>query len=539
MTKDVRKENRMELKGQIEDIIFTNEANSYTVCTMMHENEVITCTGYLPFVNVGDVILANGNFVRHATYGEQFKVDTFEKQMPNTIDEIERYLGSGIIKGIGPATSRKIIDKFGEDTIYVLQFEPYKLSQIKGITSEKAGQIGSSFNEIWELWKLVMFLNQYGIGTTNANRVYKELGVSAIEKIKENPYILLQFLYGVDFKNVDQMALTLGVEHDSEHRIASGIKYVMSLSTKNGNTCVSKEKLLEYVSQILCVELSVVENEFTALCYAKELYLEDGFVFLSDYYVAEENVAKKMLLLANTKAKYNFNLDKKMKEYEKELEIELSEEQKEAVKEVFKRRLTIITGGPGTGKTTIIKMLIKLLKREGMEVALCAPTGRAAKRITETTGEEAKTLHRLLEIGKTEENNLNIYAEVTKIKQDVVIVDEMSMVDIVLMNFLSKALKEDTMLILIGDSDQLPSVGPGSVLKDLITSGEIPTKKLTQIYRQAAESQIITNAHKINEGNEEIDLNKKNGDFFFIRESNILEQIIELIQTRLPKMRTI
>ena len=529
----------MEIKGQVEDIIFMNENNSYTVCTLLLEKEIITAVGYLPFINIGDIIIASGNFVKHATYGEQFKIDTYEKVMPNTSKEIEKYLGSGIIKGVGPATSKKIVDKFGDETIYVLQFEPYKLSQIKGITSDKALEISNEFNNVWELWKIVMFLKQYGIGTANANRVYKELGISAIDKIKENPYILLKFLYGVDFKNIDRMALSMGFEHDSTHRISSGIKYALGLTTRNGNTCVLKENLIEYVSNILCVDKDLVENELTALCYAKELYIENGYAFLSDYYLAEEVVAKKLLLLTNTSNKRNINLDKKIEDFENELKITLSNEQKEAVKSVFENKVSIITGGPGTGKTTIIKMLIKLFKYEKMEFALCAPTGRAAKRITETTGEEAKTLHRFLELGKVDDDEVNINYEVTRIKQDAVIVDEMSMVDIILMNYLSKALQEKTRLVLIGDSDQLPSVGPGSVLKDLIDSGAIPTKKLTEIYRQAAESQIITNAHKINSGSEDIDLNKKDGDFFFIRENNLLQQIIELIGTRLPKMRNL
>ena len=527
----------MEIKGQIEDIIFMNETNSYTVCTILLEKEIITAVGYLPFINIGDIIIAKGNFIKHVTYGEQFKIDTFEKTMPNTINEIEKYLGSGIIKGIGPATSKKIVDRFGNDTIYVLQFEPYKLAEIRGVTSAKAQEISDEFNNVWELWKIVMFLQQYGIGTTNANRVYKELGISAIDKIKENPYILLKFLYGVDFRNIDKMAIAMGIEHDSNHRIASGIKYAMGLTSKNGNTCVLKENLIEHVSNILSVNKDLVENEFTALCYAKELYFENGYAFLSDYYLAEEVVAKKLLMLNKSYNKNNINLDKKIEDFEKELNITLSKEQKNAVKSVFKNKVTIITGGPGTGKTTIIKMLIRLLKYEKMEFALCAPTGRATKRITETTGEEAKTLHRFLELGKVDEEVVNINYEVTRITQDVVIVDEMSMVDIVLMNYLAKALQEKTRLVLIGDSDQLPSVGPGSVLKDLIDSGEIKTQKLTEIYRQAAESQIVTNAHKINSGDESLDLNKKDGDFFFIRENNLLTQIIELMGIRLPKMR--
>lgn len=529
----------MEIKGQIEDIIYTNESNSYTVCTLILEKEIITAVGYLPFINIGDIIVAQGNFIKHATYGEQFKINTFEKTMPNTIAEIEKYLGSGIIKGVGPATSRKIVEKFGEETIYVLQYEPYKLSQIKGITSTKAQEISNEFNNVWELWKIVMFLQKYGIGTTNANRVYKELGIEAINKIKENPYILLKFLYGVDFKSIDKMALSMGIEHDSISRISSGIKYAMNLSVKNGNTCVLKDKLIEFVSNILSVETQLVENEFTALTYAKEIYLENGYAFLSDYYIAEENVAKKLLLLSKSTNKRNINIDKKIEEFEKKLNITLSKDQKSAVKLVFENKVSIITGGPGTGKTTIIKMLIELLKYEELEFALCAPTGRAAKRITETTKEDAKTLHRFLELGKVDEEGVNLNYEVTRVKQDVVIVDEMSMVDIVLMNYLAKALQEKTRLVLIGDSDQLPSVGPGSVLKDLIESEEIPTQKLTEIYRQATESQIVTNAHKINMGSEEIDLNKKDGDFFFIKETNLLSQIIELMGIRLPKMRNI
>ena len=391
----------MEIKGQIEDIIYSNESNSYTVCTIILEKEIITAVGYLPFINIGDIIVAQGNFVKHATYGEQFKIDTFEKTMPNTTQEIEKYLGSGIIKEIGPATSKKIVSRFGEDTIYVLQYEPSKLSQIKGITESKANEISNEFNNVWELWKIVMFLQQYGIGTTNANRVYKELGIGAIEKIKENPYILLKFLYGVDFKNIDRMALTLGIEHESTHRISSGIKYAMNQSTKNGNTCVLKEKLIEYVANILNVYPELVENEFTNLCYSREVYFENGYAFLSDYYLAEEVVAKKLLMLTNSHNKNNINLDKKIAEFEKELNITLSKEQKEAVKSVFENRVSIITGGPGTGKTTIIKMLIKLFKYDETEFALCAPTGRAAKRITETTGEEAKTLHRFLELRKS------------------------------------------------------------------------------------------------------------------------------------------
>lgn len=529
----------MELKGQIEEIIFSNENNSYTVCSMSVNGGDITAVGYLPFLNIGDLIVAHGEFVNHNLYGKQFKINTFEKAIPNTTNEIEKYLGSGIIKGIGPATSKKIVNKFGEDTIYTLQYEPEKLTSIKGITKSRAMEISESFNNVWELWQIVIFLQQYGIGTVNANRIYKEYGMNAINVIKENPYALLNILYGVDFKHIDKMALSMGIESTSSFRVSSGIKYALNLAARNGHTCVLEVNLVEYVSNVLDVERDLVKNELTALTYSKEIYREDEFVFLKDYYEAEETVAKKLLMLSRNFTKKIHSIDSKIEETERELNIELSKEQRDAVKACFENQLVIITGGPGTGKTTIIKVLIHLFKKQSTEVALCAPTGRAAKRMEEATSEDAKTLHRLLELGKMEENKLNLEYTVNKIKQQVVIVDEMSMVDIVLMNYLVRGLLENTKLILIGDCDQLASVGPGSVLNDLIESDVFVTKRLTEIYRQAAESKIVTNAHKINDGDKEIVVNEKSGDFFFIRENNIVEQIIELVSTRLPKLREI
>lgn len=486
----------------------------------------------MPFISAGDVVMLYGKMVTHSTYGEQFKVDTFEKIMPVSTREIEKYLGSGIIKGVGPVTSKKIIDKFGDNAIYILRFEPYKLAEISGITSAKATQISDEFNKQWELWQIVIFLQKYGIGATNAARVYKEYGINAINKIEENPYSLLSILYGVDFKTIDKMAISLGIDYDSNFRIASGIKYALSTSSRNGNTCVLKQNVLEYVSNILGVEKELVDNEISALLIAKELYVEDDKLFLKTYFEAEESVAQRLLMMCNDSVKIYHSLADKISTTERKLGITLSDEQKKAVETIFKNKVTIITGGPGTGKTTIIKTAITIMQKEGLDVALCAPTGRAAKRITETTGEEAKTLHRLLELGKTEEDEISLNFSVAKIDKDVVIVDEMSMVDIVLMHFLLKGLFDKTRLVLIGDSDQLPSVGPGNVLKDLIESDMIPTVKLTNIYRQAAESNIITNAHMINNG-DMIDLAKKDGDFFFLRANDIVNQIGNLASERL------
>lgn len=525
----------MEIKGQVEDIIYFNEVNSYTVCTLaVSDDSLITAVGYLPFIAEGDVIVAYGKFVNHSVYGEQFKIDTFEKVMPASCAEIEKYLGSGIIKGVGPVTSAKIVNKFGENTIYVLRFEPEKLASINGINMSKATQISEEFNKEWELWQIVIFLQRYGIGAANANRVYKELGIDAINKIEENPYILLDILYGVDFKVVDAMAINLGIDSDSSFRVACGIKYVLNLSARNGHTCVLKDSLVQFVSDILKVDCFVVENELSALSLAKEIYLENGFVFLKMYFEAEDVIASNLLMMCNDSVKKYKSLESKISDAEERLNIVLSDEQRTAVECVFNNKVCIITGGPGTGKTTIIKTIIDIMEREDLEYALCAPTGRAARRITDTTGVEAKTLHRLLELGKMEEEGLRLDFGVSKIDKDVVIVDEMSMVDTTLMFFLIKGLYSKTRLVMIGDSDQLPSVGPGSILKDLIVSDIIPVVRLNEVYRQAAESQIVTNAHKINDG-EMLDLNKKDGDFFFIKENDVVNQIIDLVTKRLKK----
>lgn len=529
----------LEIKGQIDNIIYSNESNGYTVCELISDMQVTTVVGYLPFINVGDIIVANGEMIKHNVYGEQFKVNTFEKVMPSSTVEIERYLGSGIIKGIGPATAKKIVNRFGDESIYILKCEPYKLAEIKGINSEKAQIISEEFNRLWGLWQIVTFLQKYEIGTANASRVYKELGENALNIIKDNPYVLLDILFGVGFEKIDKIAYELGVDFDSPYRISSAIKHGLKLALRNGHTCVLKKSITDFVVNTIGVDETVVENEVTSLVYANKLYIEENFIFLKEYYEAEENIAKKLLSMSLDKVKKCINLSKKIDEQESNIGIKLSDDQRKAIKLVFDNKVSIITGGPGTGKTTIIKMLVSLFKYEQKTVALCAPTGRAAKRITETTGEDAKTLHRLLEIGKTAEEGIDLDMMISKINQDVVIVDEMSMVDTAVMNYLVRGLKDTTRLILIGDAEQLPSVGAGLILKDLIDSNHIATMKLTEIYRQAGESNIVVNAHKINNG-ENISLNEKEGDFFFIKEgNNSLMQISDLLVNRLPKLRKI
>ena len=539
----------MELKGEVKEIIYQNEINSYTVAEFETSDEEITIVGYLPFINVGDTLKLVGKIVTHQDYGEQFKVDTFEKLMPETLGALERYLANGTIKGVGPATSKKIIDTFGEETIHVLKFEPERLTRIKGINSEKAEAISSSFIENWEVWQIVGYLEKFGIGIQNAKNVYKKLGANAIQEIESNPYILIDVANNVDFKKIDKMALEIGLPYNNEKRIRSGIKYALTCTTLNGHCTVLEDNLITFCKELLGVSEEEINEGIIELKANQEIIIEENWVYLEPFYKAEENIANKIEILKNSpNIKKIKNIKVELKKIEDMSNIELSEKQKEAIEAVNKNNVCIITGGPGTGKTTIIKTIIELYKNNGKKPVLCAPTGRAAKRMTETTGEEAKTLHRLLEIGKFEEEGkiASVDNDVAPLDADIVIVDEVSMVDLFLMNYLVKALYQGTKLVLVGDVDQLPSVGPGSILKDLIDSEKVTTIVLNKIFRQAAKSKIILNSHRVNEGEnflkkeeiEEQKLNDLNEDFFYINETNqdkILYNIVTLCKDRLKK----
>ena len=538
----------MEIIGQIEEFIYQNESNNYSIAVFSLEesNDVITVVGYLPFITVGDTLKLKGKFVIHQEYGEQFKIDTFEKMMPKSAAALEKYLASGTIKGIGPATARKIVDKFGEDTLNIFKFEPMRLSEIKGISKDKAYEIGEEFNEKWEVWQIVSFLENFGIGANNSKKVYDALGINAVEKIQENPYILVDIVYGVNFNNIDKIAMQIGIPLDSDYRIKSGIKYALLIASYNGNTCVQKENLITYVKNILEVDEDRIEDNLINLEVTSEIHTvnqdEITWVFWEPLYKAEQNIAQKLVALRDfNNVKYIKNFENEIRKYEDKLAIELSEKQFDAIKQVNENNVCIITGGPGTGKTTIIKFMIEIYKTHKKKVVLCAPTGRAAKRMSETTGEDAKTIHRLLEIGKFEEDKLgSIDTDVTPVDADILVVDEMSMVDVFLMNYLSKAIFLGTKVIFVGDPNQLPSVGPGSILKDLIDSEKFKIVKLNKIFRQAAKSKIIVNAHNVNNGinfigNKNYEENSEN-DFFYINESNqdkILYQILSLCKERL------
>ena len=542
----------MELVGEIEDIIYYNETNSYMIAEFDTEEEQTTIVGYLPFVGSGDNLKVIGNFVEHKKYGRQFKVETFEKLMPQTVGALEKYLANGNIKGVGEALAKRIVSRFGEDTINVFKTEPQRLAEVKGISKAKAIDIAESFLENWEVWQIVGFLERFGIGAEFAKKVYELLGVNAIEQIENDPYILIDIARGVDFKQIDKMALDLGISYDNDKRIRSGIKYALIRATYNGHACVIKENLIEFVISLLDVMTENIEDGLIELRANDEIVIEernDGtgtWIYLSNFYYTEQDIALRIKRLqAASNVKQIKNIAVLLKKLETQSNIELSEKQKEAIELVNENNVTIITGGPGTGKTTIIKSIIDIYEQKGNKVVLCAPTGRAAKKMTETTGKEASTLHRLLEIGKIDENNFyqtSSEYEGAPIDADLIIVDELSMVDMFIMSYLLKCIYKGTKLILVGDCDQLSSVGPGSVLKDLIESEKVPTIHLDKIFRQAAKSKIILNAHRVNNGEPFItkgddDYTEETmEDFFYIRENSqekMLEQVLSLCTGRL------
>lgn len=537
----------MELKGEIVEIIYQNEINSYTIAVFDTEDEELTIVGYIPFVNKGDTLKITGQFVEHREYGLQFKVETFEKIMPETADALEKYLASSDIKGVGPAIAKRIIKKFGDETIHVFKFEPERLSEIKGITKSRAQEIAESFLEKWGVWQIVGFLDKFGIGAENAKRVYDLLGADAIEKIESDPYILIDISRGVDFKKIDQMALELGISYDNTKRIESGIKYALIKATYNGHTCVIKENLIEYVITLLDVNTENIEDCIITLKAKEEIVIENRddieWIYLENFFKVEAEVALRLQKIElSPNMKEIKEIETNLKKVEKKSDIELSEKQKEAIKTINENNVTIITGGPGTGKTTIIKTIIELYESNKKKVVLAAPTGRAAKKMTEATGQEASTLHRLLGIGKLDDEGIYMRHKDYRgepIDADIVVVDELSMVDMFLMNYLLNCIYPTTKLVLVGDADQLPSVGPGSVLKDLINSETLSVVKLDKIFRQAAKSKIILNAHRVNNAEELIEKEEDTDeDFFFIKNNvtdNIIKEVISLSTGRLEK----
>ena len=531
------------INGFVEKVVYRNTENGYTVVNISVEGDDVVCTGYFSDITEGDQIIAEGSFVEHKQYGIQFTVTSYEIKEPETSVAMEKYLGSGIIKGVGPALSAKIVKKFGDETFNIIEREPERLAEIKGITEKKAIEIGSQFEEKKEFRNAMIFLNQYGVSNALAMKIYKEYGIKVMKIVREHPYRLADDIAGVGFKTADEIALRMGFSPESSMRMKAGISFALSMAASNGHTYLLYEDLYEESKRLLGISEAEFESDIYELTIERKIVLKEvkgeRRVYNNNLYYMELTVARKLLDL-NAKSENNYKvMEAKVKEVEAKTGIKLGDLQRKAVYEAVESGLVIITGGPGTGKTTTINAIIKLFEMQNMEILLAAPTGRAAKRMTETTGMEAQTIHRLLELnGNPEEGGSMRFErnELNPLEADVIIIDEMSMVDIYLMYSLLKAVTVGTRLILVGDVNQLPSVGPGKVLKDIISSEKFNVVRLSEIFRQAAESDIITNAHKINAG-QSIRLDNKSKDFFMLSMSSSIQiqrALVSLIAEKLP-----
>lgn len=533
------------IKGYVDHFLYYNESNTYGVLELDTEDDDVICTGRFPGLTEGETIEVSGEWVDHPTYGVQLKVLNYEIIEPTDILDMERYLASGAIKGIGPSTAKKIIKHFGEDTFRIIEEEPERLSEIKGITERKAISIATQMSERHELRNVVMFLQKYGISNSMAIKLYDEYGSQIKSIILNNPYKLAREVNGIGFKRADEIAAKTGVKLDSEFRIQCGIIHCLKEASTDGHTYLPREELIRSAYELLGVCESDIERQLDELKIERQLIevkSEDRLnIYLSEYYQIEKNCAVKLLTLARYSDRISASeLDSEIKSIESELDIELHDLQREAVIKALSEGLFILTGGPGTGKTTTIKSIISGLERRNLRFVLAAPTGRAAKRMSETTGYEASTIHRLLSIKHNPEERADAYFEMNEdnpLDVDAVIIDEASMVDILLFNSLLKAISPGCKLIIVGDSNQLPSVGPGQVLKDMLDSGVCPNVELKYIFRQSNESHIVTYAHMINNG-EQIDFTTKYEDFFLLKRDNyeeIRQALLYLICEKLPK----
>ena len=536
--------------GYIDHIIFRNEDNGYTVLVLKGtegDDEELTCVGTFPVISQGATIEASGNFINHHIYGKQFQITSFTEKMPEDAMAMERYLGSGAIKGIGAALAARIVRRFGADTLRIVEEEPERLAEIKGISEKKAREIAAQMEEKADMRKAMMFLQKYGISLNLGAKIYQKYGDSVYSVLQENPYRLADDISGVGFKIADEIAGRIGIHTDSDYRIKSGMMYTLLQATGEGHVYLPKEELFQRSSELLGVDVSYMEKHFMDLSMERKvIQKEEGetvLVYPSRFYYLELNTARMLSELNIDCPEDEAFVQRRIAQIEKETGTTLDEMQKKAVTEAAGHGLFILTGGPGTGKTTTINAIIRFFEGEGSELRLAAPTGRAAKRMTEATGYEAQTIHRLLELnGMPEEERQGQAVHFERnaenpLEADVIIIDEMSMVDIQLMHSLLLAVTAGTRLILVGDENQLPSVGPGNVLRDIIRSGEFPVVELKKIFRQASESDIVVNAHKINRG-EQVTLSNKSSDFFFLKRQDadiIIRVVIALIQEKLPR----
>ena len=531
-----------KLAGYVEHIIYRNADNGYTVLNLVNGEDEITCVGIFSTIAEGENIEATGDYTDHPTYGTQFKVVSFEEKAPEDQEAIERYLGSGAIKGIGLAMAARIVRRFKEDTFQIIEEEPERLVEVKGISERKAMEIASQVNEKRDLRQAMIFLQQFGITMNLAVKIYNKYGQEVYGILKENPYRLADDIEGVGFRTADDIAAKAGIRTDSDFRVRSGILYTLLQASGEGHTFLPQEELTAKTSELLGIDKEIIEKNYMDLSIDRKIIMKQSGdqvqIYSSSFYYMEANTATMLRKLDITYDVADAEIEQRIHNIEKQTGMQLDEHQVQAVKEAVRNGLLIITGGPGTGKTTTINTIIRYFEIEGMDIFLAAPTGRAAKRMSETTGFEARTIHRMLELNGGMEGSAGFERnETNPLETDVVIIDEMSMVDITLMNSLLKAIAPGTRLILVGDINQLPSVGPGSVLKDIIQSEAFNVVMLTKIFRQASTSDIIVNAHKINRG-EEVSLDNKSMDFFFLKRYEadiIINVVLQLVKQKLPK----
>ena len=537
------------ITGYIDHIIFRNEDNGYTVMVLkgVSEEDELTCVGSFPVVTQGASVELEGNFTQHPVYGKQFQAVRLTEKMPEDALAMERYLGSGAIKGIGAALAGRIVRHFGDDTFQIVENEPERLSEVKGISEKKAREIAMQIAEKSDMRKAMMFLQKYGISLNLGAKIYQKYGGSVYSVLQENPYRLADDISGVGFKIADEIAYRIGIHTDSDYRIKSGMVYTLLQATGEGHVYLPKDELFQRAAELLGVDSSYMEKHLVDLAMDRKIVQKEQgdqiLIYPAQYYYLELNTARMLRELDIFCPEDEKIVERRIVQIEKETGTVLDEMQKKAVQEAAGHGLLILTGGPGTGKTTTINAIIRYFEGEGAEIRLAAPTGRAAKRMTEATGYEAQTIHRLLELSGMPEDDREgqpIHFErnaENPLETDVIIIDEMSMVDIHLIHSLLMAVTAGTRLILVGDENQLPSVGPGNVLRDIIRSGQFPVVELKKIFRQASESDIVVNAHKINKG-EQVEINNKSRDFFFLKRYDadiIIRVVIALIQEKLPK----
>ena len=533
----------IEIQGSIAEVIYHNKDNYYTIALVENEETQVTIVGYLPSVDRGRAYSFRGLWKNHPTYGEQFSFTEYEEEMPSTHEGIEGFLASGVLKGIGKKTAAAIVKKFGAETFDIIEKQPHRLTEVDGIGEKKAASVGEAFLAHREFAEVTLFLQQYGIAPPYAMKLYKVYGADTIQAVTRNPYQLVDDVFGIGFKKADKIAEKMGIGKDSEYRIQSGLKYALWLYINEGHTYVPQKMFCESAAELLEIGTEQVYEMLIQLAFEGDVHIENlegrAVVFSMPYFAAEQNVCKCLLALNSAGLKpVSTNVDQLISTTEYETGIQLSENQKYAVKASLLNGVSVITGGPGTGKTTIINTIMKIFDHSGIVTAIAAPTGRAAKRITETSGYDASTIHRLLEYYYSEGEDTMRFGKngEDQLQYDAIIIDEASMIDILLMNGLVNAIKPGTRLIVVGDADQLPSGGAGNVLRDMIDSEVIYSVKLTEIFRQAKESLIVVNAHKINRG-EYPDCNEKDKDFFLLRkksEKEMLDTIQSLCVKRLP-----